>query len=212
MLIKEHRVDVLRIAQPSQVLFEAEVPASLVSLHRFAQKLRLHGLNRGELACRPGCDRQQDGNYQGQGQRQPEREKDSEEQGSHLAPFLFGRAKAKMYPAPRMVLMWSSSSPSFFRTLLTCISMLRSKGENFRPSTSSTSASRVTTRPASRRSTCSRLNSTEVSSTGFPRWKTVRVAGSSSTSPTLMTSGTRHRPWPGCGAGWLGSWQPVRED
>ena len=59
-----------------------------------------------------------------------------------------------------------SVSPSFLRTLLTCISMLRSKGENFRLSTAFTSRSRGTTRPASRSNTSNRLNSTEVRSTG----------------------------------------------
>ena len=48
------------------------------------------------------------------------------------------------------------------------MSMLRSNGENFRLSTALTSSSRVTTRPASRNKTSSRLNSTDVNSTGSP--------------------------------------------
>src|SRR5205085_2805284 len=80
--------------------------------------------------------------------------------------------------------------PSFLRTLLTCISMLRSKGENLRLSTKVARRSRVTTRPASRSSASSRLNSTEVNSTGLPAWRTMRVAGSSSIPPTRTTSGT----------------------
>jgi hypothetical protein len=90
-----------------------------------------------------------------------------------------------------MVLMCSSLSvsPSFLRTLLTCMSMLRSKGENLRLSTAFTRRSRGTTRPASRSRTSSRLNSTDVSSTGWPSRRTLRVAGSSSISPTRTISG-----------------------
>src|SRR5262249_3384903 len=157
--------------------------------------LRLH---LGQFPRGPNRHGDEDCEHQEESLCDPVGQEDSDKQASHLPSPLAGalatwsRGWAKMYPTPRTVLMWSlplSESPSFLRILLTCISMLRSKGENLRLSTTSTRCSRVTTRPASRSRTCRRLNSTEVSSTGLPFWRTMRVAGSSSTSPTRTTSG-----------------------
>src|SRR5437879_11407062 len=115
------------------------------------------------IGLRTNRQRNQNREHHEQRLGRPVRKKNFQKQTSHEVLLLASRGRAKIYPAPRTVLMCSvppSVSPSFFRTLLTCISMLRSKGENLRAKTALASRSRVTTRTASRNTTCSRLNST----------------------------------------------------
>src|SRR5690348_6010348 len=180
LFVEQDCMYMLIVAEIAKIIAQLVRAAGLIGVDRVRERFGLGQFNRRNLPCGPHGQSDQNSHDDEQGGCQPERQKDFEKQTSHRVPFLpLGRASAKMYPAPRMVLMCSSESesPSFFRTLLTCMSILRSNGENFRPRTSSTRASRVTTRPASRSSTCSNPNSTDVSSTGLPRWCTVRVAG-----------------------------------
>src|SRR5687767_2230849 len=96
-----------------------------------------------------------------------------------------------MYPTPRIVLIRSMPFnwwPNFLRRLLTCMSMLRSNGDNSRPKTSFTRSSRLTIWPALRSSISSRSYSTPVSSTSSPPRRTLRVLLSISTSPILIVS------------------------
>src|SRR5258708_40070420 len=67
--------------------------------------------------------------------------------------------------------------------------MLLSKGENFRPSTRSTKASRESTCPGDSRNACSRSNSAEVKCKDFPDLDAECPAKSSSKSPDLIDSG-----------------------
>src|SRR6202142_4050022 len=188
----------LGIANPSQILACTFVAAGLVGLDRLIQKSGLLRLYAGNLAGGADSQGDEDCQHQEERLRHPVGQENSDKQASQVSspravvPLAWSRGCAKMYPTPRTVLMWSlpmSESPSFLRTLLTCMSILRSNGENLRLSTASTRCSRVTTRPASRSKTWSKLNSTEVNSMGLPFWRTIRVAGSSSISPTKTISG-----------------------
>src|SRR5579872_5860623 len=196
VLIEEIGSNMLCLFEIIDVLAKRRPAAMLISIDRIIQGGRKQcfpgGTSRTE--CLGDEDRQQDKERE----RSPKRQKNLQEETFHeflaLSPtFSRGasRGRAKMYPTPRMVLMCSSASvsPSFLRTLLTCISMLRSNGENLRLSTAFTRRSRGTTRPASRSKTSKRLNSTDVRSTGCPSRRTRRVAGSSSISPTRTISG-----------------------
>src|SRR5882724_1715432 len=164
--IENEGVDVLRALQFFQIFAGSPFASALVRAYCFCDYTGSQALNP-RFTGRTQSNHHQNRQHQKQRLRRPERQKDLQEKAFHFRVLAPGRAN--MYPTPRIVLMWSplsSESPSFRRTLLTCISMLRSNGMNFRLSTAFTNRSRVTTRPASRNSTSSRLNSTEVNSTG----------------------------------------------
>src|SRR6202158_3484920 len=182
-----------RVAHFFEVASCCRRAALFVALDRLAQDSSLLHVPGGRLSALAYRKRNQYGERQEKRLGHPVGKKNLEKQTPHGLTFSAATScgRVKMYPTPRTVLMWStpeSESPSFLRILLTCMSMLRSKGENLRLNTISTRRSRGTTRPASRNSTCNRLNSTEVNSTCLPFCKTVRVAGSSSTSPTRRIS------------------------
>src|SRR5256885_9083966 len=139
---------VLRTLQIVEIRSCSLFSTILKLIHGSGDYPRAHVLN-SRLSSGTQSDHHKNRKHHEQSLRRPERQKNLEKKASHFLPFTDGRAN--MYPTPRIVLMWSplsSESPSFRRTLLTCMSMLRSNGMNLRLRTAFTNRSRVTTRPA----------------------------------------------------------------
>jgi hypothetical protein len=97
LLVEQNGANVLGVVKVAQVLASFSLATALISFDRLAQELWLESLYSRDLPRGAHSGSGENGKHHEKRERQPERQKNPEENASHRAPFLFfGRAKANM--------------------------------------------------------------------------------------------------------------------
>ena len=146
VLVEQKEPDVLTIVDVAQVTVDRIFATALVRLHRFIEEFGLLGFSTRDFPLRTGSQASPGS------PRPPPAPGLPSTRGKFLRINFSWLASSRRFPwtrkniahTPNCLYVISSAFAvaQFLRTLLTCISMLRSKGENFRLSTDSVKLSR----------------------------------------------------------------------